>query len=466
MKKLIAFVLAIAMLMSLTACASIKDVLEDVLPGETVQPPQDTVEKPDEPAPADPEEGPEGLPTPEVEYALYGNAASNIAAGGHVAISTEGQLFWAHSNGYSYGAEETGEHGIFARVGDGYEKISDDDAGDLNVWGDRLYYVAQTWNGDEGTSEIVSIKFDGSDRQVIAESTPIRWDMRISDDDNHAEYTHFGGYSDMIIYAGSLYFIGDNGKPGGQDIHSNYMDKTYSTIWHNGKSLYRTDLDGGNKTVIVENLGNGAAHFTIGDGKIWYTTCYDAGSTVYPHFTLNSCDLDGSNAQLLYGTTDTVASDAKQDIIGGIFYADGYLFVSASDSEGDFPHGRLMAYKDGYYEFWGDETYYVNYAYDGAGGLYSLFSPTDYTVYEDNTGMEYIEDAKLVRNDLYAFAEGEAAGSAQILHEFGRVDRWTDEFSHFELFTFDDGRLLTLLTKDALYTFDLENGTPLEKIVK
>ena len=465
MKKLLALALVLMMTLSLCACAPVKDVLEDVLPGETVQPPQETVEKPEE------EEAAGGAnhrcpDEPASDAPVFGNMPSNIAAGGHVAMSSDGQLFWAQSEGYSYGAEETGEHGIFARVGDGYEKISDDDAGDLNVSHDRLYYVAQTWNGDEGTSEIVSIKFDGSDRKVIAEKTPIKWDMRISDDDDHAEYTHFGGYSDLILYRGKLYFIGDNGKPGGQDIHSYYMDKTYSTIWHNGKSLYRTDLDGGNKTVIVENLGNGAAHFTIGDGKIWYTTCYDAGSTVYPHFTLNSCEMDGSNAQLLYGTTDTVASDVKQDIIGGIFYAEGYLFVSASDSEGDFPHGRLMAYKDGYYEFWGDETYYVNYAYDGAGGLYSLFSPTNYTVYEEDTGVEYIEDAQLLRNDMYAINSGEAAGTSKILHEFGRVDRWTDEFSRFELSTFDDGRLLTLLTKDALYTLDLENGTPLEKIVK
>ena len=467
MKKLLALVLAFAMMLSLCSCTglAVKDVLEDVLPGTTEHPPQDTTDKPVESE--TPGDAPGCADTPAPDAPSFGNLPSNIAAGGHVAISPGGQLFWALSEGFSYGDEEPAEEtGIYARVGDGYEKISGDNAGDLNVWGDRLYYIAQTWNGDEGTSEIVSIKFDGSDRKVIAESTPIKWEMRISDDDNHAEYTHFGGYTDMIIYAGSLYYIGDNGKSGGKDIHSNYMNKTYSTIWHNGKSLYRTNLDGSNKTVIVENLGNGAAHFTVTGTEIYYTTCYDAGATVYPHFTLNRCDLDGGNAQLLYGTTDTVSADAKRDIISGIFYADGLLFVSASDSEGDFPHGRMMAYKDGHYELWGDETFYVNFAYDGNDDLYSLFSETEYTVYDEESGMEYIEGAMLLRTDLYALNRGESAGTAKALHEFGRINRWGDEFSHFELAAFDDGRLLTLLTDDALYTMDLENGTPMEKIVK
>lgn len=463
MKKLLALVMAFVMMLSLCACASVKDAVEDILPGTTVQPPQDTEEKPedaqddagdalmraDEPAPDD-------IP-------VRGNEPSNLAAGGHVAISKNGQLFWAHVDGSSWGAEPTGEGtGVYARVGDGYEKISDDNAMDLNVVGNTLYYIAQTWNGDEGTSEIVAMNLDGSDRRVIAESLPIKWEMRISDDDNHAEYTHFGGYSDLVAFGDQLYFIADNGKSGGRDIHSNYMDRTYSTIWHNEKSLYRTDLSGENKTVIIESLGNGNAHFTIGhDREIYYTTCYDAGSTVYPHITLNSCKLDGSNAQLLYGTKDTTAQDALHEIVGGLFCAEGYLFVSCSDSEGDFPHGRLMAYKDGQYELWGDETFYVNYAYDGADGLYSLFTETEYVVYNEETGKEYIEGAMLIDMDL-----SDPAAPVTALHEFGRIDRWEDEFSHFELSVFDDGRLLTLLTDDALYTMDADNGWELTRVVK
>ena len=470
MKKLIALALVLVMAFSLCGCALVKGKIEDVKPGETVQPPAETEKEPQAPQdePAQPDEGPAELPTPEVSAPLYGNEPSNLAAGGYIAMSAEGQLFWSHAKGLAWGMEmpEGEEYGVFAKVGDSYEKISDDNACYLNVWGDRLYYVAQTWNGDEGTSQIVSVKLDGSDRKVVGETLPIKWEMRRSDDDKHAEYTHLGGYTDLIVYDGQLYFIADNGRSGGKDVHSQYMDMTYSTIWHSEKSVFRTDLEGGNKTVIVESLGNGDAHFTIGEEKLWYTVCHDAGATVYPHITLNSCNLDGSGAQLLYGTEDTADVNALHEIVGGLFYAEGYLFVSCSDSEGDFPHGRLMAYKDGQYEHWGDETYYVNYVYDGIGGLYNLFTTDEYVQYE-SSGMEYIENAELLCTALDHIATGAVAGEAKVLHEFGRINRWEDEFSHFELAVFDGGRLLVLLTENgAVYTLDLANGTNLARVEK
>lgn len=462
MKKMMAMVLALLLAANLCSCAVLDNFGVKVEPMET---PADVAELPKEPEePKEPEQhgdGSFGPDSPAPEVPAHGNLPSNIAAGGHAVMSENGQLFWSMAQGLSWGVDmpEEDQYGIFARVGDGYEKISSDNAGDLNIVGNTLYYIAQTWNGEEGTSEIVSMNFDGTNRRVIGEALPMKWKSRLSDDDNHAEYTHFGGYSDMIAFGDKLYFIADNGKSGSKDIYSMYMDMTYSTIWHNEKSLYRMDLDGSNKEVVVERLGNGNAHFTIDiSGTIYYSTCYDAGATVYPPFTLHSCDLDGKNDRLLYGTEDTADKNAPREIMNGMFFANGYLFISASDSEGDFPHGRLMAFKDGYYEFWGDETYYVNYAHGGGLWLYSLFTPTDHIIYDEDPYAEYIEDAKLIRTALRDFnAHDIKKGDVETLHEFGDIERWVEPFSHFELYTFGD-ETLVLLAQDGVYTYDAANG--------
>ena len=467
MKKMVAMVMVLLVAVNLCSCAVLGNL---GVHNEPVETPVDIIVQPaEENEPAQHEEGPEELPTPELEVEepyiswadkQYGNAPSNIAGGGHVAISEQGQLFWSFIGDYMYGDGEKSEQvGIYARVGDGYEKISDDAAGDLNVWGDRLYYVDFVWDGFEGTSCIVSMNFDGSDRKALTEPQKVTWTLRTDDEEGMAEYTHHGGYTDLLIYDGELYFICDNGRPGGRDIHSAYMDMTYNTIWHNEKSLCRMDLAGENTQVIIESLGNGSAHYTIEDDKIWYSTSYDAGITIYPHITLNVCDLDGSSAQLLYGTTDTVSAEAKYEIISGLFAADGKLFVSAKDSEGDFPHGRMMVLTDGQYDKWGQETYYVNYVYDGAGGLYSLCSPTEYTLFDDVKGVEYVEEARIIRKNM-----ANLAAEGEVLHDFGSLARWGDAFSGFEMSVFDNGRLLTLLTDDALYTMDLANGGELERV--
>lgn len=461
MKKMMALVLALLLAANLCSCAVLDNFGVKVEPMET---PADIVELPEEPEepkePEQPEGGDFGPDTPAPDSPTHGNLPSNIAAGGHVAMADNGQLFWAKAKGISYAVDipEGEGNGIFAKVGDSCELISNDDACDLNVVGNTLYYIAQTWNGEEGTSEIVSMNFDGSNRKVIGETLPIKWESRISDDDNHAEFTHFGGYSDLIAFGDKLYFIADNGKSGGKDIYSMYMEKTYSTVWHNEKSLYRMDLDGSNREVIVESLGNGNAHFTIDiSGTIYYSTCYDAGATVYPPFTLHSCDLDGKNDQLLYGTADPADKDAPREIINGMFYADGYLFISASDSEGDFPHGRLMAFKDGYYEFWGDETYYVNFAHKDCW-LYSLFTPTDHVIYNEDPYSETIEDAALIRTALRDFdAHDVKKGDVETLHEFGTIERWSEEFSHFELYGFYNDTLV-LLAQEGVYSYDAANG--------
>ena len=110
MKKMVAMVMVLLVAVNLCSCAVLGNLGAHTEPVET--PVDIAVQPAEENEPAQPEEGPEELPTPELEVEepdiswadkQYGNAPSNIAGGGHVAISEQGQLFWSFIGDYMYG---------------------------------------------------------------------------------------------------------------------------------------------------------------------------------------------------------------------------------------------------------------------------------------------------------------------------------------------------------------------------
>lgn len=452
MKKMSALVMALLVVLALSACAMMSQfapsaspaptqTLEDILtpvPEET--PTGDATQEPNQPAP-------QGL----------GNLPGNLNNGGLILEGEDGTVYVALRNG------------LYA-VRDGKAtQLNQDCAHELNLWNGRLYYVAQEyhdteWDYRELLSEsVVSVLADGSDRQVLAEKRPVRRDNFYNAEQELLETsTWYCGYEDLIVADGAIYYIANNANAGSMDVRSSVNGKEGKVSWESDKSIYRMDLDGTHVEEIVANIGAAEPHMCIDGGKIYYSTSYENCFYSYPFVTFRSCNLDGTQDAALLGADYnpnfacgyTSDKGAMTELVSGLLVADGKLYVSATDSEGDFPCSRLMRVDgDGYYEMQ-EELYYVYTLAREDGSMVWFSAPGQIEWEEDDDGvilMEYFKDAAL----CFGKPDAEAA-RAKTLLSFDRLNRWEDEFSWFRIALFDDN--LYALTDKALYRIDVTDA--------
>lgn len=400
----------------------------------------------------EPEQTQAAQPTPEAAVppageepaALTANNSGNLAAGGHMAMDAQGALYAARGDG------------IYKQDAQGLRKISQENASDLNVCGDRLIFVSSVWTDFTGKQSIVSTDLEGGDRKVLAEEAPVEAAVRYGDDYSEVSATYYEGYTDVAVWDGYIYYVAGNGNSGTQEMYNPYESKNVAVTWYDEKSIYRMPVEGGQAQELVKNLGNGRVHLAVAEGRLWYATAYDSAVFSYPTVTFHSCALDGSDDQLLYGNGTLTDENATRELVQGLFASEGVLYVSAYDSEGDFPNGRLMCVKDGAYEMLGEETYHVPTTVDAQGRLYWFVHDGDVLWDQDDEGVveaEYLESARLIRTQR----GGDAAGSQELIR-FGRLERFGDDFSAFEVYALD-GKAYAL-TEDDVYL--LENGTATE----
>lgn len=400
----------------------------------------------------EPEQTQAAQPTPEAAVpsageepaALTANNSGNLAAGGHMAMDAQGALYAARGDG------------IYKQDAQGLRKISQENASDLNVCGDRLIFVSSVWTDFTGKQSIVSTDLEGGDRKVLAEEAPVEAAVRYSDDYSEVSATYYEGYTDVAVWDGYIYYVAGNGNSGTQEMYNPYEDKNVTVTWYSEKSIYRMPVGGGEAEELVKNLGNGDPHLAVAEGRLWYTTSHDSWVYGYPVTTFHSCALDGTDDRLLYGDGTLTSPDATRELVDGLFVSDGVLYASAYDTEGDFPDGRLMCVRNGEYEHLGEEAFHVPATVDGQGRLYWFVSDGDVQWETDDEGVvmeEYHTNARLIRTQ-----SGSDLTGGEELIRFEKLVRFGEEFSSFEVYALD-GKAYAL-TDDDVYL--LENGAAAE----
>lgn len=445
MKKLLATLMALGLALILCSCSlagTLGGRLQQILDKQTAQPQQTqeatgVPETTEAPATSETPEAPDGGDVSGAE-----NLSGNLAAGGYLAMDAQGALYAARG-------------GIYKQDAQGLRRICEDSADHLNVCGDRLIYVSADWEGDEGVSRIVSVDLEGGDRKVLAGEARCAYEIDFNDDWTETTVNYLCGYADATVWEGYVYFIADNDDGTTQRMYNPYSSGNVTVTWNHDKSICRVPVDGGEVEELVKGLGNGRPSLAIAQGRIWYSTSYESGAFSYPVTTFHSCALDGSDDQLLYGNGELNAPDATREIVMGLFASDGVLYVSASDSEGDFPNSRLMCVQNGTYEMMGEETYYVPTTVDGQGRLYWFVHEGD-VLWDEDDGVvvdEYLNNVRLIRTQ----PGGDTARCDELLR-FDRLERFGDDFSTFTVYVLD-GKVYAL-TQDDVYL--VENGAATE----
>ena len=442
MKRISVLALALLLALCLSACAGISanpTAAPQATP-EASQTPEQTPEAPQATAPSGQEAG---------------NLAGNLNNGGFIVRDEAGVLYVALTDGvYALEAEEQPR------------RISNDRAVEMNYSGGRLYYVAEEYTEKEGTLQltarsIVSLSTDGSDRQELAPSRRVGLDATYSGDYSVLQSsTDYCGYEDLMLYDGALYYIADNENAGTMTVRSSVTGQEGTVSWNADKSIYRMNLDGGSVEELVQNIGAARPHMTVDGEKIYYNTSYENCFYSYPFVTFRVCNLDGSGDQALLAedynpnaacsyTSDRGCFTERVD---GLMAVDGTLYVTASDSEGDFPASRLMRVEaDAYARVW-DETYYVRTLADEEGNLIWFNAPGSLQYEADEDGVivrEYISEGTLWKG------KPDSDGNTALL-QLKNVDRWGNEYSSFRISVF--GNDLYLLSQTALYHIDTTNG--------
>ena len=432
LKRMSAWVVALLAALVLCSCSAMS-----AFAPQSVEP---TVQQPSAPASTP-------LPVPQSTHSgtsARGNSSANLLSG-RMAMDEAGTLYVAGR-----------EHGVYALAAGDWTRLSGDRARCLNASDGRLYYVARSSDAlaPEGAVEsIISMKTDGSDRRVLLEGAQVESvDSRDWSDTQKVSHTQYTGVRDLTLWGDYLYFIAKNGNAGARTFFNPYEDGFTLTTYKANKSIYRMPVTGGSPRELVRNVGNGDAHLCLSDGgTVYFSTCYDSGVYPYPVVTLNRCGPDGSGQERLYGRDEPGERDATCERVAGLMAVGEQLYVLAQDSEGDFPHARIMRAADGEYALWDKATYHVNPACAvGSGQIVWLHHEGDMVYDRDAEGVytgDRVESAQLMRSEGGALP-GEA------LHDFGVLPRFEGEFSRFELSAFGDA--VYLLTDQAVFRLNAE----------
>lgn len=281
-----------------------------------------------------------------------GNISGNINNGGYVVENNEYVVYSFQDALWS-----------MKQDGSGRKKIYDGRCSSLNLWGDKVYFLAEKEEEDymSGTYYVrtpYSVKLDGSGLSVIGQpaaekkySVSYRTDYETAE-----ECTVTAGYRGFIVYDDYIYYIGDNERSGSYTCYARYEDGeelVQEVTYRNNTSIYRMKLDGTEVTELVQDLGNAYPVMCISDGKLYYALNYYNAYFGNYGFTKFFCsELDGTKQTefpAVKSWEETVFdSDYGNytEMLIGIQVSDGKLYVSCGDSEGEFPDSRFHLYDE------------------------------------------------------------------------------------------------------------------------
>ncbi len=301
-----------------------------------------------------PEEGqkeePEEAARGAFEGGRAGNTAGNLNNGGYV-VENETDVFYCRKDGLFRRAQD----------GSGETKLYDGACSSLNLWGDTLYFLSEENLKDSDqiayklcTPCKISTSGSGFARLGAAMEEGRHWSGYNSAENHLDNCAVSAGYRGFVVYDGSIYYLGSSKRTGTYRCSANFSgeERNGTMTYVDNVSLYRMDLEGGNVTELVGNLGNASPQMCISDGQIYYTVSYCNGYfSPYDFTKFCKCSLDGSGYTELpaYGGLGIVFDSdfgSYVEYVLGIQVMDGKLYVSCGDSEGDFPDSRFHVYSE------------------------------------------------------------------------------------------------------------------------
>lgn len=243
--------------------------------------------------------------------------------------------------------------GIYRLDGAQTTRIYEGQASMLSFVGERLYFLAETWESNEyedivKTAETpLSCLADGSDLLVLSAPRPCGQICEYAPSGQASRIDLLCGYRGFTVTDDAIYFLGNSDLSGTYTCTVQWFDaddtiytESQDGRYENGVALYRMDRDGGNLTALTGALGNSIACLAVDGDRIfvaggWQDTLYAYNFVNYMIF-----DLEGNLLSLFENPSPNSSFVSDR----GAFYhittaiiADGNdMLVSLSDSEGDF----------------------------------------------------------------------------------------------------------------------------------
>ena len=268
------------------------------------------------------------------------SATQNISAGGIAAVGTEGELYFS-LNGLQRmnagGGVETLFTGEFSRL----------------QWADEALYFVSSETMDEYGDEAVETlcRLDADGIHTIGE--PLRCaEVLDYGDACVTSCDTFTGYREMTVYQGHIYYIGNSDVGGEYETIAEGWggvdgETRCTTRYEHGQSVFRMDLDGGNKTELISGLGNSYAHMAIAGDRIAVCSCFRNGVFAYDFSNFMLYDMEGRLLETKANPAGNALSlrmegQAFTVIVNSIRTDGENIYASLSDSEGDFANSRLV----------------------------------------------------------------------------------------------------------------------------
>ncbi|HIZ43487.1 MAG TPA: DUF5050 domain-containing protein [Firmicutes bacterium] len=288
---------------------------------------------------------PEAIRETAAESSL-GNIAGNLNNGGYAA-ETEDYVFYCFGNAL-WRAD---------RDGNGQIMLYDGACSSLNIWEDRIYFLAEEEKEQENYYRSYTertpfcMELDGSGLTQIGETVSDSFVTYEFGSSYYEDYAESAGYRGFTVCDGYIYYIGRNGRTGSYSCTVSFSGSSEerAVTYRDNNSIYRMNLDGSGVTELIGNIGNASPQLCVAEGSLYYTISYmNAFYSPYDFTRFCRAKLDGSGIEEL-----PVSSDWNQfnsdfgnyaQYVLGIQVMDGKLYVSCGDSQGEFPDSRLHVY--------------------------------------------------------------------------------------------------------------------------
>lgn len=296
------------------------------------------------------------------------------------------------------------------------EYISSDRASMLQLVGDRLYYIAESWGNDEygdlrklGETPVSCLP-DGSDRRVLGEERSLGDVYDFGGDDDVRRVDIMIGYRGFTVTQDAIYFLGNTDESGIYSCYGAFQDEDgqveVSEVlgrYQNGIALFRMDTDGQNLRALTGVLGNDCAQLALDGDRLYLATGYQDTVFAYDYVNYTILDTDGSivstfersepENEYLYSSVGSF-----YHIVNAVLPFGDSMLVSLADSEGDYIATRLTRIDaDGTETQLALEQYYTPSILTDTT-LYYVGSSSETNYYNDSP--EYLASLGIYRKDL------------------------------------------------------------------
>ena len=267
--------------------------------------------------------------------------AQNISAGGVAAVGAEGELYFSLNGLQRMNAEG------------GVETLFEGEVSCLQYVDGALYFVGSEAVDEYGDAALETPYRLDADGSITAIGAPLRrgYDSDYGDACLLSCDT-YTGYQVMTVYKGHIYYIGNSDVGGEYETIAEGWggvdgETRCTTRYEHGQSVFRMDLDGGNKTELISGLGNSYAHMAIAGDRIAVCSCFRNGVFAYDFSNFMLYDMEGRLLETKANPAGNALSlrmegQAFTVIVNSIRTDGENIYASLSDSEGDFANSRLV----------------------------------------------------------------------------------------------------------------------------